>query len=234
MPGTTLRPEDRKCQYCDEPLTWNEFDDEPGGPPGFFSAHFRCVHEQPDGRFEVVRDRGVYVEVWSGDYPDATRVAPASRRAPGFSKRYSTFKRARAEAISLARSNHGGAFAVLDLERSEEVFSAPCQLPAPDPRRLFERERQRAYDVIGGGNPHTLGTPRPEPDVDPEPVRTWVDATSCIAVTADRDGLWVATRESPTDMWSPPEPLKRADGPDPHFEHPREASSHADRERDPA
>ncbi len=67
------------CVWCDEPLTDNERDFEPGpGCGGYFSAHSRCSNPDPDGRF--------YVRVVQN------AVSPARVRE----ERYSTRRRARA------------------------------------------------------------------------------------------------------------------------------------------
>ena len=42
------------CRICNQPLTDNELDTEPGAEPSYFSAHHGCVSPTMDGRFVVV------------------------------------------------------------------------------------------------------------------------------------------------------------------------------------
>lgn len=106
------------CTYCGKPVGDNEWDSESGG---YFSSHFGCSSPDVNGAFGV--------EVWRNGASEGTAYG---------SRRFTTEKRARAEADHLARSNYsttGVVFQVVgygpDTEQGQLIDSYPARLRDP-------------------------------------------------------------------------------------------------------
>jgi hypothetical protein len=70
------------CSLCGE-LMYEDGDGwdcgEPGSPAGFYSSHWACVYENPEGRFMVVSSRG-----YSSRYTTRKRANQMAERMKGY------------------------------------------------------------------------------------------------------------------------------------------------------
>lgn len=95
------------CAYCGEPLTMSEYDFEDNR---FYSSHFRCSQETPNGRFEVVT-------YFNGEKTDSSP------------RRYTTAKRAISQAEYLSLPNSPSSeFIVYDHSPESDVLPAPVAI----------------------------------------------------------------------------------------------------------